>query len=186
MEDIKRKIDNGRDFLKVMGFKPKAFTDKPKNQPFTQTISEVVNAEMDDIYNWDKIKLYTWISEEWDEEVQDCFEEVIKKDYLYLKENIDNYNFLDHSSAALALNYTHKINDYREELISMFIYDYLTELGIKRKASIVYELIGDGTQRLMTTIPYNELTMQHMVDMAKHIKNINEDVKRMPRVAFTK
>lgn len=186
MEDIKRKIDDGRDFLKLMGFKPVTFTNKPKDQPFIQTVSEVVNAEMNDIYNWEKEKLYTWIAEEWDEEVQACFEEVLQKDYMNLQGNMDNYAFLEHSSAALALNYIHKINDYREELISMFIYDYLTDLGIKRKASIVYELIGDGTQRLMTTIPYNELTMQHMEDMAKHIKNINEDVKRMPRAAFTK
>lgn len=180
MEDIKRKIDDGRDFLKLMGFKPVTFTNKPKDQPFIQTVSEVVHAEMNDIYNWEKEKLYTWIAEEWDEEVQACFEEVMKKDCMNLQGNMNNYAFLNHSSAALALSYIHKIKDYTEELVAMFIYDYLTDLGLKRKSATVYKLIGEGTQRLMTTVPYTELTMAHMEEMAKKIKEMNDNLKKMP------
>lgn len=186
MKTMKTQIEDGRELLKMLGLKPKLFTDKPKNQPFIQTVSEVVHSEMNDIYNWEKEKLYTWITDELDEEVQACFEEVMQKDYMGLKGNMNNYVFLDHSSAALALNYIHKINDYREELISMFIYDYLTELGIKRKSEFVYRLIGDATTKLTTIIPSAELTMEQMEDLAKKIKRVNDDSKGMPRAAFTK
>lgn len=172
MADAMKQVTEAQTFLKYMGIKPRAFYNEPEDQPYIVTLTNVINNEVDDIYAWDKIKLYTWIADEYDEEVQACFEEVMQKDLLGLGGNMQGYTFLDHSASALTVNYLHKFKEYTEELIAMFIYDALTELGIKRKSVKVYGLISDATEHLMATQNYETLTMKQIKEVAKKIKEM--------------
>lgn len=172
MADSMKQVTEAQKFLEYIGIKPRTFYLEPEDQPYIVTLTNIVNKEVDDIYTWEKDKLYTWIADEYDEEVQDCFEEVIKKDLLDLGGNMKNYTFLNHSATALSVNYLHKFKEYTEELIAMFIYDSLTELGIKRKSVKVYSLIGDATEHLMSTTNYETLTMKQIKEVAKKIKEM--------------